>query len=132
MAIVEQRYRPAKTSRRRVTRRQRLDAPDFVGVFADGAVGREAAHARDVQDRLAGPFGRATGEAVDATLRCDIVLEIGQQLFFAVCNRTRLQFSHRRQAGAVFLRASASSTRFTFGLCGSIFAAKSMIVRERP
>ena len=54
-----------------MTRRQRLDAPDFVGVFADGAVAGEPGHARDIEDAGSGPGRDHLPTRVDAALRFD-------------------------------------------------------------
>src|SRR5262249_36008527 len=56
----------------------RLDLPDLAGVLADGAVGGELAHARDVEQRLAVPGRAILVLDVDPQLSLDIVMEVGE------------------------------------------------------
>src|SRR5262249_23507994 len=60
-------------------RADRLDAPDLLGVLADGAVRRELAHRRDVVHRLPGPELAVPVARVDPALRGDIGRVVGEQ-----------------------------------------------------
>src|SRR5215510_9015503 len=52
--------------------------PDLAGVFADGAVGGEPAHARRVENRHAPPVARRAPQRVDLALRFPVGVEIGR------------------------------------------------------
>src|SRR5260221_10066702 len=56
----------------------RLDPPDVPRVLGNGPVGGEPTHAGDVEQRLAAPLDAIEPSLVDALLRGDVGLEVGQ------------------------------------------------------
>src|ERR1044071_10476751 len=67
-----------KSGVREVADDGRPDTPDVARVLGDRAVGGELPHARDVEQRLAAPRRAVEVKVVDARLRLDVRLEVGE------------------------------------------------------
>ena len=84
-----------------------LDLPDALAVVADRAVGRELAHARGVEDRLARPGARIAPERADSILRVDVRLVVGQQEKGIVIEQIRRRAGERVSVSPSAKRAAA-------------------------